>query len=119
MAYEFQIPEIGEREHVFRPFQQREKGRRLIEQLRKAFTLFGSSLLGQRLLRRFRADHEHATDIVGCARLVYRAVAVGPVDILQRAVADDGHELVFVPRRTLSPHDVLDLRTDDRPDFGP
>jgi hypothetical protein len=62
------------------------------------------------------ANHEHTADAVV---LVDRAVAVGPVDLLQPAVARDRNELVLMPGRTAATQDLLDLRADDRPDFGP
>ena len=47
------------------------------------------------------------------------SVAVGPVDLLQRAVTNDRHELVFVPGRGVTAHHLVDLRADDVPDFRP
>ena len=62
------------------------------------------------------ANHQHAADAIA---FVDRAVAVGPVDLLQPAVTRHRHELVLVPGRAAAAHHLLDLRTDDVPDFGP
>ena len=62
------------------------------------------------------ADHQHAADAV---IFVDRAVAVGPVDLLQPAVTRHRHQLVLVPGGAAAAHHLLDLRTDDVPDFSP
>ena len=71
---------------------------------------------GEIILGHVAANHQHAADAVV---LVDRAVAVGPVDLLQPAVARHRNELVLVPGRAAAAHHLLDLRTDDGPDFGP
>src|SRR5258707_6071272 len=68
------------------------------------------------LLGHIAAHHEHAANAVA---LVNRAVAVGPVDLLQLAVTRDRNQLGLVPRRHATAHHLLDLRTDNMPDFGP
>src|ERR1700688_3319162 len=62
------------------------------------------------------ANDEHAADAI---IFVDRAKAVGPVDLLELAVTGDRNELVLMPRRTCAAHHLLDLRTDNVPDFSP
>src|SRR5882757_8101230 len=62
------------------------------------------------------ADDEHTANPIV---FVDRTVAVGPVDLLQPAVARDRNELVLMPRRTAAAHHLLDLGTDNVPDFRP
>ena len=71
---------------------------------------------GEIILGHVAADHQHAADAV---ILVDRAVAVGPVDLLQPAVPRHRNELVLMPGRAAAAHHLLDLRTDDGPDFSP
>ena len=75
--------------------------------------------LADHLLRGLGADHQHATHAVGRVGLVDGAVAVGPVDLLQFAVPDDGYQGVFVPGGRIAAHHLVDLRANDRPDFRP
>src|SRR6202022_5106256 len=51
--------------------------------------------------------------------LVDRAKAVGPVDLLQPAMARQRNQLVLMPGCAAPAHHLLDLGTDDVPDFGP
>src|ERR1700709_2534408 len=46
-------------------------------------------------------------------------IAVSPPYILQPGVPSDGYQPLFVPGRTFALHHEVDLRTYDRPDFGP
>src|ERR1700739_4801983 len=62
------------------------------------------------------ANHEHAADAV---IFIDRTEAVGPVDLLQPAVAGDRYELVLMPRRTAAAHHLFDLGTDNGPYLGP
>ncbi len=75
--------------------------------------------LGEDLLRRLGADDEHAAHAGWGILLVNRAVAVGPVDLLDRAVAKDRDKLVDVPGGAIAAHHLVDLRTDDVPDLTP
>src|SRR3977135_4542975 len=68
------------------------------------------------VLGHIAANHKHAADAVV---FVSRAVAIGPVDLLQPAVTRDRNELVLMPGRASAAHHLLDLRTDDVPDFSP
>src|SRR5262249_3365039 len=47
------------------------------------------------------------------------AVAIGPIHILQLAVAINRHELISMPRRLASIHYPLNLRSNDRPNLRP
>ena len=71
---------------------------------------------GEIILGDVAADHEHAADAVV---FVDRAVAVGPVDLLQPAVTRHRNELVLMPGRAAAAHHLLDLGADDVPDFSP
>ena len=62
------------------------------------------------------AHHEHAAYTVV---FVDRAVAVGPVDLLQTAVARHRNQLVLMPGGAAAAHHLRDLRPDDVPDFRP
>src|SRR5258708_38218524 len=68
------------------------------------------------LLGHVAANHEHAADAIV---FVDRAETVGPVDLLELAVTRDRNELVLMPRRAPAAHHLLDLRTDNVPDFSP
>src|SRR6266436_2243965 len=68
------------------------------------------------LLGHVAAHHEHAADAIV---FVDRAEPVGPVDLLELAVARDRNELVLMPRRAPATHHLLDLGTDNVPDFSP
>jgi hypothetical protein len=68
------------------------------------------------LLGHVAANDQHAADAI---IFVDRAKTVGPVDLLQLAVTRDRNELVLMPRRAPAAHHLLDLRTDNVPDFGP
>src|SRR6185369_7493339 len=59
---------------------------------------------------------QHAADAVG---FVDRAVAVGPPDLFESAVARHRHQLILVPGGAAAVHHLLDLGADDRPDFRP
>ena len=61
-------------------------------------------------------NHQHAADAV---IFVDRAVAVGPVDLLEFAVTRHRHQLFFMPGGAAAAHHLFDLRTDDGPDLGP
>ena len=73
----------------------------------------------QDLLRRLGADDQHAADAARRGLVVDRAVAVGPVDVFDAAVARDRHQLVDVPGGAAAGHHLLDLRADDVPDLVP
>src|SRR3978361_2079737 len=62
------------------------------------------------------ADDQHAPNF---AVVVDRAVAIGPPDILPYTVAGDRNQSILVPHRAAAAGDQIDLRADDRPDFGP
>src|SRR3954467_4755732 len=68
------------------------------------------------LLRHVAANDEHAANAI---IFVDRAKTVGPVDLLEPAVSRDRNQLVLVPRRATAAHHLLDLRTDNVPDFSP
>ncbi len=68
------------------------------------------------ILGHVAANDEHPADTV---IFVDRAEAVGPVDLLQLAVTRDWNELIFMPGRTAAAHHLLDLATDNVPDFRP
>jgi hypothetical protein len=79
---------------------------------RRVLTLRGEDALG-----RLGANDEHAAD---AARLVDdRRESVGPVHILELAVAEHRDESVFVPEGLSAAHHVVDLRTDDGPYLRP
>ena len=82
-------------------------------QLRLAFAQRGR---GDIVLGHVTANHEHAADATA---VIDRAIAVRPIDLLESAVARDRNELIFMPGRAATAHHLLDLRTDDGPDFGP
>ena len=71
---------------------------------------------GDNIAGHIPTDHQHAADTV---IFVDRAVAVGPVDLLQPAVPRHRHQLVLVPGGAAAAHHLLDLRADDVPDFSP
>src|SRR5437763_12993966 len=71
---------------------------------------------GDIVLGHVTANHEHAADAIA---VIDRAIAVRPIDLLESAVARDRNELIFMPGRAATAHHLLDLRTDDGPDFGP
>ena len=75
--------------------------------------------LGKHCGRRFGADDKHAANRVRDGLVVERAVAIGPLNVFQSAVAGDRHELVLVPGCSLTGHHLVDLGPDYRPDFGP
>ncbi len=81
--------------------------------------LLAEGRLRQHLLGRFGAQHEDAADTVRRILVIDRAVAVGPVDLVELSVADDRDEMVFVPGCSPAGHHQLDLRSDDRPNLGP
>ena len=119
MADEFQITRICQLDHmVFAP-QECEKGRRLIEQLHEALALGRKPPLCQHLFGCLGADDENAAHAVESFRLIDGTVAISPIHILQLAVANDGHELIFMPRRALPPHHLFDLRSYDPPNLSP
>ena len=118
-ADELEVVRIRELEHVPRAAQDRDESGGLLEQRAPPRLRGLEALLREHLLGGFRAHHEHAADAVRRGRLVDRAVAVRPVDVLAFAVARDRHELVLVPRVAAARHHLLDLRPDDVPDLGP
>src|SRR5882672_5741213 len=61
----------------------------------------------------------HDKDTANAAIVVDRTIAIGPVDLLQPAVTRDRNELVLMPGRASAAHHLLDLGTDDLPDFSP
>ena len=63
----------------------------------------------------------HTTSVAADAPSVveHGRVAVGPVHVLDRAVAKDRNERVLVPAGPAAPHHVVDLGADDRPDLRP
>ncbi len=65
----------------------------------------------------FGADDESAAD--GSGGVAHGAVAVGPIDVFQLSVADDGDELILVPACLTAGHDGFDLGSDDWPYLGP
>ena len=110
---------VDERDPVLRSVHDDRETGGLGEDLALPDDLFLALLDRQHGLGRLRADHQHAAHFAGRIRVVQGAVAVGPVHVLQLAIAGDGDELVFVPGGAATGHHLLDLRTDDRPDFGP
>ncbi len=95
------------------------KARHLVEKRLLAHTLLFGQLQALDLLRRFRTDDEHTAHARRRRRIVDRAIAIGPVDVLEFAVARDRDEGIFLPCGAASGHDLIDLRADDRPDLGP
>ena len=57
----------------------------------------GGPALRKHRLRRLGANDEYAADAVRCLLIVDRAVAVGPVNVVEPAAARDRHELILVP----------------------
>ena len=62
------------------------------------------------------ANHQDSTDATA---IVDRAVAVGPQMLPQAAAMGDRQQLIFVRCPLAGAHDLLDLRTQDAPDFVP
>ena len=56
---------------------------------------------------------------MGHRLIVDRTVAVGPVDFLALAETRDWDQRIYVPGRTAAGQYLLDLRTNDLPDFRP
>src|SRR5579863_2660933 len=67
--------------------------------------------------RGFRTDDEGAAYL--SVRVAYRAIAVGPVNVVEPSVAEDGYELILVPTGFTPRHHRLNFRADDVPDFRP
>ena len=110
---------VDELEDMVRATQDADEAGCLLEQVRQTLPLGRCLALCQNLPCRLGADDQNAADAVGCRRVVDRAVAVGPEDLLEHAVPDDRHELVLVPGGPLAAQDELDLRSDDVPAFRP
>jgi hypothetical protein len=104
---------------MIRTAQHGHEGGCLFEELCQATALNGQAPLAQHLLGSLGADDQHSADSMRSGELIDRAVTVGPIDVLQFAVADDRHELVFVPGGGVAAHHLFDLRTDDGPDLRP
>jgi hypothetical protein len=75
------------------------------------------ALFGEKSAGGFGADDEGAAD--RSMAIADGTVPVGPVDIFELSVADDGDELILVPACVAFGHDGLDLRSDDWPNLGP
>ena len=103
---------------VFGALQHADEARCLVEQRHPAL-LVRQALGGQHLLGGLGAQHQHAADAARRRVVVHRAVAVGPVDAVQPAVAGDGDQLVLMPGGGAAGHHAVDLRADDRPDLAP
>ena len=71
---------------------------------------------GTMLVGHVAANDEHAADAI---IFIDRAETVGPIDLLELAVSRNRNELVLMPRRAPAAHHLLDLRTDNVPDFSP
>ena len=110
MPDESHVTRVGEFVDVRGAAQHAHESRRLFEELREAFALRGDPPLSQDLLSGFGANDQHTTDAIRRDRLIDGSKAVGPIDVLQGAVTDDRHELVFVPRRSVTAHHLIDLR---------
>ncbi len=107
---------VCEFEDVAGTVEDSEEGRSLIEQIGEPLCLLLEELAGHDSFCGFSADDEDSADVLTAAD---RTVAVGPVDVLEFAVAIDGDELVLVPAGFAAGEDRFDLGADDRPDLGP
>jgi molybdopterin converting factor subunit 1 len=94
-----------------------EEGWSLLEETVEPFLACAEVLLGEEASGCVGADDKGAADDSG--GVADGTVAVGPVDVFEFSVAEDGDELVFVPGGFAGGHDGVDLRTDDRPDLRP
>jgi hypothetical protein len=94
VADQLQVAGIRQLDDMVRPFEHGEKGRRLIEQLHEALALLRELARGQHVFGRFGADDEDASHAVRRVWFIDRAVAVRPVHVLHRAMAQDGQQLI-------------------------
>lgn len=113
------IRRVDEFEHMVRAAQHGHEAGRLRKHLRQTLALLVDAARGQHLLRGFGADDEHAAHAAGCTVVVDRAIAVGPVDLLQLAVAKNRQQLVLMPSGAIAAQHQLDLGLDRLPDFRP
>ena len=107
---------VGELEDVAGAVEDGEERRSLIEQIGEPLCLLLEELPGPDGFGGFGADDKDAADVGTAAD---RTVAVGPVDVLEFAVAIDGDELVLVPAGFAAGEDRFDLGADNGPNLGP
>ena len=103
---------LGPRQHGGEP-------RHLLQGQLLAFALGRQLAARKDLFGGLRAKDQDPAHPVGRGVVVDGAIAVGPVDVLQTAVAGDRDELVLVPGRPQAGPDLVDLRADDVPDLRP
>ena len=73
--------------------------------------------LGEDAVGGLIAGDEDAEDMA--FGVAHRAVAPGPVDVFEVAVAEDGDKLIFVPGGLTVAHDEVDTGLDGGPGFSP
>ena len=117
--HQLHVPGIRQLDHVVWAVQHCHERRALLEELGESVAFGGEPAFGQHPLSGLRTDHQNAADAVRRLALVDGAVTVGPVDVLEFAVANDGDQRVLVPGRRIAAHDLVDLGTNDGPDFRP
>ena len=106
-------------EDMVGPAQHAEEARRLLEQRQQPAGLARPVALGEHLAGGLGADDQHPADAVRRRLVVDRPVGIGPVDLLQPAMAPDRQALVLMPGGLAAGHHLLDLRADDVPDLDP
>src|SRR5258707_630537 len=102
---------------MVRPLEQGEECGRLLQDVKEPCPFRKHCPFGEHPSGCRRADHESAANL--SFHIPYGAVAKGPINIDQVAVAVDGNELIFAPAGLSALHYVLDQRTDDGPYLGP
>ena len=117
LADELQIERIAHFEDVVGAAEDGEEGWSLLKEIGEPLLAGAEVLFGEEAAGGVGADDEDAADDSG--GVADGAVAVGPVDVFEFAVAEDRDELVFVPGGDAGGHDGIDLRADDGPDLGP
>jgi hypothetical protein len=75
------------------------------------------ALLGEKSVGGFGGDDECAADL--SAGVADWTVAIGPIDVFQVSISEDGDELILVPGCLTAGHDGFDLRSDDGPYLRP
>src|SRR6185312_7038019 len=117
MPDEVLVGRVGHFADVLGPAEHGEKSGRLLEEIGEPFPLSVQLLTGGDAVGGFGAHDQSAADRT--AGVADGAVAVGPVDVFELAVAEDGDELVLMPTGLAMGHNGFDLRPDDGPDFTP
>ena len=110
---------VDKLEDVLGAGEDRDEAWRLLEKPALPLGLGRAPPLGEHGLRGLGADDEDAADAVRRRLVVDRAVAVGPVDLVQPAEARDRHGPVLVPGRAAARHDEVHLMADQVPDLRP